>query len=90
LRHLYRIDNDTIKVKYVIPNSRKWFPNGYEAWYKIIDKNTIESLVYSNWGKITKETAEKINNNVVNKSDYYAKFIPCDTLPDPNNKNKKR
>ena len=40
--------------------------------------------MYSNWGKITKETVEKINNSVVYKSDYYARFISCDTLPDPN------
>jgi len=89
----YSINTDTIKAQYI--NHPGIFANtwmGYEAWFKVIDRNTIK-LIASRKLYYDRLHQDKSEMDLVFLNDedcLIANFIPLDTIPPPNTWLKKR
>lgn len=82
----YVLQGDTIKAHFMVgPESAPNRPWGY-IWFKIIDKNTIRKICFKWADPITQKDVITYLENPpewrIFQTD--AKFIPYDSLPDPN------
>jgi hypothetical protein len=79
---LYTVHEDTIKAQFVEPPSGSSWLKG-EIWFKIIDKNTIQLLLFKYCDSITFKDILKLKSRKTDNNQLY-KFAELNNKPDPN------
>ena len=78
----YIIEGDVIKGQYIGPPGDMSWTNT-EIWFQIIDNQTIEMLYFKYRNKITDHEVTEYNEKGIKSGYMPAKFIPLNTLPNP-------